>query len=32
MLLLVVMILINKSAEAGPDDSRPGQYLVDPIN
>lgn len=31
MLMLVVMILINNSAEAGPDDSRPGQYFVDPI-
>ena len=27
----VVMIMINSSAEAGPDDSRPCQYFVDPI-
>jgi hypothetical protein len=32
MLLLVVMIVINKSAEAGPDDSRPCQYFADPVN
>jgi hypothetical protein len=32
MLLLVVMIVINKSAEAGPDDSRRCQYFVDPID
>ena len=31
MLLPVVMIMINSSAEAGPDDLRPSQYFVDPI-